>query len=67
MSAGHITKPGRHGTLYLYAVTITPCDPGQPPYTVRRWGYSADHACDRVADDPMTEGDDVGPAVRVRA
>lgn len=63
----YITKPGADGTLYSFEVEVTPCDPGQAPYKVRRWAYDANHAAERVADDPMIDGDDFRIIGKVRA
>jgi hypothetical protein len=60
------TKPGKYGTLYLFAVTIIPTDPGQLRYEVKRWAYDTDHAFERVAEEMDDWGDDVGPVRRVR-
>lgn len=57
------TKPGRHGTLTLFAVLVTPADPGDAPYRVRRWGYDATHARDRVVEDEWFAGDAIGDVV----
>ena len=49
----YTTKPGKHGTLYLYEFKIKEYDPGSPahyaPYGKQRaWGYDADHAFERM-------------------
>ena len=62
-----VTQPGRHGTLTLYAVDVVPAYPGQPPYRVRRWGYDATHARERVVESEWFEGDTIGDAHVVRA
>jgi hypothetical protein len=40
-----VTKSGREGTLYLYALTYTDSsDPGCPRLTWRTWAYNLEHA-----------------------
>ena len=63
-----LSKPGQYGTLHLYAVEILHPDPGFPREVVRRWGYSADHAEDRVVESPdWCEEDRIGTVARVKA
>ena len=67
MSAGYVTKPGKHGTLTLFAVEILHPDPGFPREVVRRWAYDADHAEQRVYDAiDWCEEDRIGTVTKVR-
>ena len=63
----YITKPGRYGTLYSFEIEVIPGDQGQAKYTIRRWAYDADHVAERLADDPMMDGDDFRIIGKVRA
>jgi hypothetical protein len=46
-----VTKPGKHGTLYLFRVTYEDAgDPGFGRDAVRLWAYDAEHAIDRFHD-----------------
>lgn len=43
-----VTKPGAHGTLYLYSITYTDtCDDAIGELTQRTWAYNIDHAVER--------------------
>lgn len=49
----YVTKPGRHGTLYLYKIVYR--DRGDPTFgqdTIRLWAYDKEHAEERFYDDP---------------
>jgi hypothetical protein len=63
----YLTKPGANGTLYSFEIEITPCDPGDAPYKVRRWAYDAEHAAERIDGDPMISGDNFRVIGKVRA
>jgi hypothetical protein len=54
-----VTKPGRYGTLYLYAVTYRDrYDPGFGEGHIRLWGYNLEDVEDRFYDDSSDqEGD----------
>lgn len=45
----YVTKLGRHGTLYLHAVTYTDPSPGSgcPELRTVLWAYDMEHALDR--------------------
>lgn len=47
-------KPGKHGTLYRYAVTYGEehPQPGDPEMTWHTWAYDAAHAMDRFYEGP---------------
>ena len=56
-----ITKPGKHGTLYLYEIAYTDRperDDGQPYYndTQRVWAYDLDHAVEKFYDAEDSDG-----------
>lgn len=58
MSERFVTKPGRHGTLYLYAVTYEDRHEPVGRDTIRLWGYNLDHVEDRFYDESSDqEGD----------
>lgn len=58
MAEKFVTKPGRHGTLYLYAVTYRDrYDPGMGQDTIRIWAYNLDDVEDRFYDE---SGDETG-------
>ncbi len=58
MAEKYVTKPGRHGTLYLYAVRYRDrYDPAFGEDVVRLWGYSMDHVEERFYDE---SGDETG-------
>jgi len=62
-----VSKPGRHGTLYLFRIRYTDAhDPAFGEDAIRLWAYDADHAEQRFveADD---EGWKVLSVERVRA
>lgn len=43
-----VTKPGAHGTLYLYELTYTDeSDPGIGELKQRMWAYSLEHVSDK--------------------
>ena len=47
-----ITKPGKHGTLYRYAIRYTDeSDPGCPEMVWCTWAYDRNHAVDRFYED----------------
>jgi len=59
------TKPGEHGTLYLYAIPYGDRDPAEPPRSCRLWAYDREHAEERFFD--SEEGFQiVGAITRVR-
>lgn len=54
-----VSKPGKHGTLYLYRVSycdgVETCDgmratpdPAAPPMYVDVWAYDTEHAMEKV-------------------
>lgn len=49
------TKPGKHGTLHLYAVEYAGGD-GCPVFRDLRWAYDADHLGERIAEEYTAEG-----------
>lgn len=76
MSGQHITKPGKHGTLYLYRVTYCDgiegpdgmCprpDPACTEMSVRVYAYNEEHALEKV--DSPDEGWVALSATRERA
>lgn len=45
------TKPGEHGTLYLYRITYKDAtDSGAPEFTSDKWAYSLEHVDDITQD-----------------
>ena len=43
-----LSKPGKHGTLYLYEIVYTdPTDDCMGEMTQRLWAYNAEHLADR--------------------
>lgn len=51
------SKPGKHGTLHLYAIKYTdPDNEGFGQETGYRWGYNADHARERFEGHELNEG-----------
>ena len=63
----YVAKPGRHGTLYLHAITYTDASPGSgcPELRTVLWAYSLEHAIERFAED--AEGWTALRVARVRA
>ena len=45
------SKPGQHGTLYLYEITYRDGSDG-PTFKQRTWAYSLEHAEQRFYDSP---------------
>lgn len=46
-----VSKPGKHGTLYLYAIKYRDkYDSVAPEFEQRTWAYSEEHALDRFYD-----------------
>lgn len=41
-------KVGKHGTMYLYDLRLRWQDPGQTDDTSSYWGYSEEHAIDKL-------------------
>lgn len=59
MSNKYVTKPGRHGTLYLYRYEYRdPQDIGFPRTRNNVWAYDAEHAVEKIADGFIFEGFD---------
>lgn len=52
----YVTKPGRHGTLYLYSFTLRDSDPGVCDYVHKSWGYSEEDAHERMVDSLYFQG-----------
>jgi len=51
------TKPGKHGTLYLYEIKYTdPSDEGMGEMSMRRWAYNLEHVEERFYEGPGSEG-----------
>jgi hypothetical protein len=51
------TKPGAHGTLYLYAIEYdSPTNLGAPRETTKLWAYNSEHAMERFADAMVNAG-----------
>ena len=51
------TKPGKHGTLYLFAIEHDfPSDPGAPRGTTNLWAYNSEHAMLRFAEAVVDSG-----------
>ncbi len=62
------TKPGKHGTLYLYELTYTDTsDPGMGESTTRLWAYNLEHVEDKFYGAPDTDGWTLLRAARVPA
>lgn len=53
MHAKQVSKPGRHGKLFLYRVTYD--DYGMPGET-RLYAYNLDHLYEKFHDDELWEG-----------
>ncbi|TXH43896.1 MAG: hypothetical protein E6Q97_33530 [Desulfurellales bacterium] len=67
MAEVYITKPGQHGTLYLYRITYR--NAGQDDherFTTHRYAYNAEHAIDRFYDGAEDDGWQVVSAARKR-
>ena len=61
-----VTKPGTHGTLYLYSVPYTPDHDLAPTYQWTCFAYSAEHAAERFDESNADDGyERTGEAVRV--
>lgn len=57
MSTQPVTKPGAHGTLYLYAIVYTDAgDPGFGDHEFRVWAYNLEHAEDKFFSGEDSEG-----------
>ena len=57
MANVYITKPGQHGTLYLYRITYR--NAGQDDherFTTRLYAYDVEHALDRFYDGSENDG-----------
>ena len=51
MTQRYESKPGRHGTLYLYRYTYRdPTDAGAPDFNGTRWAYCAEEILDWFAE-----------------
>lgn len=50
-----VTKPGKHGTLSLFAVEYTGGE-GCPVFRDHRWAYSREHIEQRIAEEFTAEG-----------
>lgn len=59
------TKPGRHGTLYRYAIDYAPA-PGERKFRWSCWAYDAEHAWDAWHDDGDTDWYDVSEPYRLK-
>lgn len=58
------TKPGKHGTLYLYEYTYRDVS-GSPTFKARAWRYSLEHLRDAFGDAPDADGWELVSAQRV--
>ena len=59
MAQKYVTKPGKHGTLYLYRYEyFDPQDPAFPRTSNNVWAYDAEHAAEKIADGFIFEGFD---------
>lgn len=62
-----ISKPGKHGTLHLFAVayedSFDPFNKG----VIRTWAYDEEHAYEKFYDSDDADGWTVTKVVRVRA
>jgi hypothetical protein len=63
----YMSKPGLYGMLYSFKIEIIPRDHGDDKYMIYRWAYDEEDAAERIAADPMIEGDDFQVLGRVRA
>jgi hypothetical protein len=46
-----VSKPGEHGTLFLYRITYRDAfDPGCPDFSKNVWGYNRTHVEDKFFD-----------------
>jgi hypothetical protein len=50
------TKPGKHGTLYLYEIKYTDDDPGFGENSWFTYAYNEDHAYERWQDSNVDVG-----------
>jgi hypothetical protein len=52
-----VSKPGKHGTLYLHLLRYTDAsDPSSPVFETRIWAYNSDHAIDKFFDSEDSDG-----------
>jgi hypothetical protein len=50
------TKPGKHGTLYLYQIEYKDDSPESPQFSTRLWAYNLEHAEERFYEGLDSEG-----------
>lgn len=63
----YITKPGKHGTLYLHRIVYRDrFDPDFGTDVARLWAYSSEHAEERFYESDDDEGWEVVEVTRVR-
>ena len=63
-----VSKPGKHGTLYLFRAEYTDrYDPAFGKDAVRLWAYHAEHAADRFVESADAEGWKLLSVEKVRA
>lgn len=60
-----LTKPGRHGTLYLYEVAYRDGGAGEFSATWRCYAYDAEHAQEKFLEGPDADGWEMLGAKRV--
>lgn len=46
------TKPGQHGTLYLYRIRYRDADPSCPIFSLSLWAYCEEHAREKFDTGP---------------
>jgi hypothetical protein len=63
----HITKPGKHGTLYLYEIRYRDGGDGHFEATCRCYAYDAEHAQEKFLGGPDADGWEILGVKRVRA
>ena len=56
MPAPFLTKPGKHGTLYRYAVRYRCAADRDASFVWRTWAYDAEHAVDLFHRGPDADG-----------
>jgi len=65
--SAYVTKPGRHGTLYLFRIRYKDrWDPAFGEDVWRTWAYDSEHAQDRFHEADEDEGWEILSIEKVR-
>lgn len=57
LALAYITKPGKHGTLYLYRIVYRNDGPDDlQRFTWRTYAYDTEHALNKFYDGPADDG-----------